>query len=127
MIVYHGTSSYGGDRLQMSAPEVKPRDYFGGLKAFCCTESFDSASLFAFRRSPAGVLRGDYSQAGVVMEYSLNPPNDGQTFFRTRDRCILQDEHEVLIPDPSKLLLQAVHRLDSSGSWKRFVLEKADA
>lgn len=127
MIVYHGTSNHSGDRLQMSAPECKPRDYFGNMKAFCCAESFRSASLFAFRRSPAGVLRGDYSQAGVVMEYVLCPDNDGQTFFRTRDPRTTQDEDEVLIPDPSKLTLVAIHKLDPAGEWKRFELEPSDA
>lgn len=120
MIVYHGTSNHGGDRLQVSEPEVRPRGYCDGLKAFCCTESFDAASLFAMRRSPPSIMRGDYSQAGVVMEYVLCPDNNGQTYFRARDRCILQDEQEILIPDPSKLVLQAVHKLDPAGEWKRF-------
>ena len=122
MIVYHGTSHASGDLLQTSKPEIRPRDYFGGRKAFCCSESFDAAQWFAVRRSGQGMLHGDFSRAGVVLEYVLSPANDGQTFFRARDRCTLQDEREVLIPDPSKLILQAIHRLDASGNWKRFAL-----
>ena len=127
MIVYHGTSNHSGDQLQMTEPHCKERDYFGGLLSFCCTESFDVASQFAFRRSPIGVLHGDYSQAGVVVEYILSPANDGQTYYRTKDRFSTRDECEVLIPDPGKLTLVAVHKLDPAGEWQRFVLvmEKA--
>lgn len=127
MIVFHGTSNHSGDQLQVSEPEVRERSYFRGLKAFCCSKSFESASLFAMRRSPPSIMRGDFSQAGVVMEYVLRQTIDGQTYFNVRDPCSMHTEREILIPDPSKLHLQAVHKLDPSGEWQRYALEKSDA
>lgn len=123
MILYHGTSKHAGDQLLVSEPRRVRRPYFGNMEAFCTTESFKIAELFAFRRSPPAVLQGDWSEAGVVVEYVLCPAIDGQTFFRTRDHATMQNEKEVLVPAVHHLIVTAIHRLDTDVEWQRIAME----
>jgi hypothetical protein len=122
MTVFHGTSFWAGEALMKSIPHVAERSYAKGMKGFSCTSDFHVAEGFGFRQSPQGVLEGDYSEGGVVIEYILCPAVEHFTFLNVKDRQSMRDEKEILVLDPTKLIIQAVHRMTGDG-WQRQAVE----
>lgn len=124
MIVYHGT---GRDRLESilgSGPHIKPRQYLGGRKAFSTTTDIEIAKLFALRRSPPSILRGDETNAGVVIEYELAlVSREGRDWKRAKCWGVLQDEEEVAVMKPKFLEAFAVWFLRND-RWVRFAMNE---
>ena len=124
MIVYHGT---GRDRLEgilRDGPRVSARHYLGGRKAFSTTTDIEIARLFALRRSPASILQGDESEAGVVIEYELAlVSREGHDWKRAKCPGVLQDEEEVAVMKPKFLEPLAVWFLKND-RWVRFAMNE---
>lgn len=119
MNVYHGTGSYNLERLASTRPECTPRHYLGGRRAFSTTTDFEIAKLFALRRSSPGILRGDESACGVVIEYRLaKDARKGKDWMPARCPGVLQDEEEIAILNPEVLKFVAVWSLED-GIWVR--------
>lgn len=127
MIVYHGTGSYNLDSLLSSKPRTSPRAYLDYRKAFSTTTDFEIAALFALRRSPPSILRGDESQAGVVLEYEfLEILGKGKKWTPAECHGVLQDEKEIAILKPEILEIRAVWKLNG-GEWKREKVKRVEA
>lgn len=123
LLLFHGTSAYAGEKLLTTVPFTKERSYANGREGFSCTTVFKVAEAFAVRQSPMGLLDGDYTGAGVVLEYILCPAVEDFTYLKAKDGLSMRDEHEALVLDPTRLIIQAVHRLDDNGDWQRQAVE----
>jgi hypothetical protein len=118
MIVYHGTGDYSLVPIIRNGPELRPRDYLKGRRAFSTTTDFEIASLFALRRSPPGVLT-DERLAGVVIEYEVAwIASRGKDWQPAVCPGVLQDEKEIAIFNPKMLQFLAVWYLEK-GEWVR--------
>lgn len=124
MIVYHGTGRCSLDGLLSSPPQTAPRTHLRGKRAFCTTTDFEIAALFALRKSPPSVLRGDESEMGVVIEYEIaSTSRKGKDWLEAACAGVLQDEQEIAVFKISILELQAVYRLENS-IWVRRSMDK---
>jgi hypothetical protein len=118
MIVYHGTGDYSLESLVREGPKLYPRPYLGGKKAFSTTTDFEIATLFALRRSPPAILKGDERGAGVVIEYEIEEGCKGRGWRPAICPGVLQDEKEIAILKTAALDLLAVWYL-KVGEWVR--------
>ena len=119
MIVYHGTARWNLDGLLSSAPRTYPQNHLNGKRAFCTTTDFEIAPLFALRKSPPSVLRGDESEMGVVIEYEfLSILGRGRKWMPAVCHGVLQDEKEIAIFSPKILEIKAVWKSEN-GKWVR--------
>lgn len=117
MRVYHGAANYSLPALQACDLELRPRQYLGGRRAFCTTTDFDIAVLFALRRSPPSLLRGDESEAGVVVAYTISVGAiEGKDWVHAVCGGVLQDEKEIAILNPKVLRFLSTFRLNRS-NW----------
>ena len=114
MIVYHGTACWNLEGLLSSLPRVSPQSHLHGKRAFCATTDFKIAALFALRRSPPSILRGDESEMGVVIEYEfLSILGKGRKWMPAVCRGVLQDEKEIAIFSPKILEIRAVWKSEN--------------
>lgn len=118
MIVYHGTGDYSLESLVREGPKLYPRPYLGGKKAFSTTTDFEIAALFALRRSPPSILKGDERGAGVVIEYEIQEARKGKGWRPVVCPGVLQDEKEIAILKADELDIVAVWYLEG-GEWVR--------
>jgi len=119
MIVYHGTACWSLEGLLSSLPRVYPQSHLNWKHAFCTTTDFKIAALFALRRSPPSVLKGDESELGVVVEYEVAPTSrKGKDWSPAVCRGVLQDEKEIAIFKPKILEILAVWKCEN-GEWVR--------
>lgn len=119
MIVYHGTGRCSLESLLSDGPKLWPRQYLGGRRAFSTTTDFKIASLFALRRSPPSVLRGDESAMGVVLEYEVAlTSRKGKDWIPAVCSGVLQDEKEIAILNPKVLEVIAIWQVEQD-EWVR--------
>lgn len=127
MIVYHGTGRYNVESFLEESPKTYPRDYLRGRAAFSTSLDFEIAALFALRRSPPSVLRGDEHEMGVVLEYEVvKSSKEGKDWVPAAQAGVLQDEQEIAILNPKVLKLRAVWFIER-GEWTRRSLKEARA
>lgn len=109
MKVYHGTAAYNLESFQQGV-ELSPRHH--GRDAFCVSDNFQVAALFALRKTPAI----DLSKTGIVIEFNAHLL--AGAWDRYKSHGVLQEEHEIRIYDESQLEFVAYHRYNS-GAWDR--------
>jgi hypothetical protein len=121
MTLFHGTGSYALAGFLKELPQMWPRAYVRGRKAFSTTTDFGVASMFAIRRSSIEEMRSN--TAGVVLEFELaQSAVRRRDFIETVDVKSMQDEKEIAIFNVRKLRLFAVWEM-VDGKWNRRVLE----
>lgn len=119
MIVYHGTARCNLEGLLSSLPRVSPKSHLNWKRAFCTTTDFKIAALFALRKSPPSILRGDESEMGIVIEYEFSSLlGKGRKWAPAVCRGVLQDEKEIAIFNPKILEIKAVWKSEN-GKWVR--------
>ena len=124
MIVYHGTARWNLEGLLSSLPRTYPQNHLNGKRAFCTTTDFEIAALFALRKSPPSILRGDESEMGIVIEYEFSSLlGKGRKWAPAVCHGVLQDEKEIAIFKPEILELRATWHIDG-GEWDRRNLKK---
>lgn len=123
MIVFHGTGRYNLESFLEASPKTYSRDYLRGREAFSTSRDFEVAALFALRRSPPSVLRGDEREMGIVLEYELDGSSrEGKDWVPAVCPGVLQDEQEIAVLNPKVLKLLAVWYLEQ-GEWARRPIE----
>jgi hypothetical protein len=119
VIVYHGTARWNLEGLLSSLPRTYPQNHLNGKRAFSTTTDFEIAALFALRKSPPSILRGDESEMGIVIEYEFSSLlGKGRKWAPAVCRGVLQDEKEIAIFNPKILEIKAVWQSEN-GKWVR--------
>lgn len=120
MRLYHGTASYNLESFVTEGPQMRPRHYIGGFKrTFCTSISFNTASVFAFRKTPMS----DLSKCGIVLEFDGSGLIKDIDFSRCKDPIALLDEKEVSVLKLEKLKLVAYWKFENN-NWNKIELHE---
>ena len=115
MTVYHGTGACSVQAILDGKAFLSPRHYLR-RRSFSTTTSFDVASIFAVRKTPAvDFRRGEIT--GAVIEFELSGA-EGKDFAPARDPSCMQEEQEIAVFNIKALKPVATYR-HVRGRWTR--------